>query len=66
MATPVTTVSTAKMTGLVNTRPSQQRSTRHTNGMMSSLATCLPERPAWRTRRSQQRSDRQTNDKLSS
>jgi len=40
MATPVTTVSTERMTGLVNTRPSQQRSTRQTKGMMSSFAIC--------------------------
>jgi len=40
MATPVTTVSTERMTGLVNTRPSQQRSTRQTKGMISSFAIC--------------------------
>ena len=40
MATPMTTVTTDAMTERENVLPSQKCSTRHTKGMMSSLAIC--------------------------
>ena len=40
MATPITTVTTDAMTAREKVLPSQKCSTRHTNGMMSSLAIC--------------------------
>jgi len=39
MATPTTTTATAAVTWREKRRPNQARSTPHTNGMMSSLAT---------------------------
>ena len=39
-ATPATTIKTEAITPLVNSLPSQNFSTRQTNGMMSSLAIC--------------------------
>ena len=41
IATPLTTTNTEVMTPLVNSLPSQNFSTRHTKGMMRSLAICI-------------------------